>query len=247
MAQYQHIGYYNEKEDIEILFNASRDEVVDYYKKGYGKLYPDTEEDREGYWLEHNNIALGVDGDEFIIVKDIPNNKENIGIDSLIDIYKKMPVLDREGNPICKGDIVDWYDPETEDIRRYEVYEEPTEDMVKLWSAYGECEALPCECEVVTERKSRLKKNNAENYESITITLDEERFPIAYAEKKRELMEICGMSEEDAEKYIAESPIELEVYYQYGVGLFGVESEAVECSRIYSPYTQEELEEYDED
>ena len=153
MAEYQHIGYYNEKEDIEALFNATRDEVVDYWKKKYGQFYEDDDEIREGF--EFNDNSLGEDGDEFIVVKDVPKNKEDIGEDSFIDIYKKLPVLDRKGKPIHKGDIVKWYDPcpEGDKVSRYEVYEEPTEDMVRLWSKYGECEALPEECEVVKKIK----------------------------------------------------------------------------------------------
>ena len=57
--------------------------------------------------------------------------------------------IDREGKQIHKGDVVIWIDPETGRRSKYEVYEEPTEDMVKLWSKYGECEALPSECVVV--------------------------------------------------------------------------------------------------
>ena len=56
---------------------------------------------------------------------------------------------DKRGNEIHKGDMVIWFDPETGRKTKYEVYEEPTEDMVKLWSRYGECEALTRECLVV--------------------------------------------------------------------------------------------------
>lgn len=53
---------------------------------------------------------------------------------------------DKEGKPIRKGDIVWWIDPETKAMAKYEVYKEPTMEMVKLWSESGECEALPTEC-----------------------------------------------------------------------------------------------------
>ena len=42
-----------------------------------------------------------------------------------------------------------WRDPETGAETLYEVYDEPTEDMVCLWSKHGECEALPSECFVI--------------------------------------------------------------------------------------------------
>ena len=60
--------------------------------------------------------------------------------------------IDINGCEIHKGDYVVWRDPETGATSEYEVYEEPTEDMVKLWSSYGECEALPNECTVIMKK-----------------------------------------------------------------------------------------------
>jgi len=96
-----------------------------------------------------------------------------------------------------------------------------------------------------------MKKNNSENYEVVcTLRLDRlfaEKYPIAYQAKKEELMEDCGMSEEEAVATMKDMEIELELYYEKGRGLFAVESEAVENNTIYSPYTREELEECEED
>ena len=58
-------------------------------------------------------------------------------------------VIDRKGKQIHKGDTVIWIDPETGHKSKYQVYDRPLEEMVKLWSKYGECEALPSECIVV--------------------------------------------------------------------------------------------------
>lgn len=63
---------------------------------------------------------------------------------------------DTNGNVIGKGDIVLWTDSETFATTAYEVYEEPTEDMVKLWNDFGECEALPSECIVVLKNRDKL-------------------------------------------------------------------------------------------
>jgi hypothetical protein len=73
--------------------------------------------------------------------------------ENLCDI--DSPVCDANGCEIHKGDHVLWCDPETGNTSEYEVYEEPTEDMVKLSSSYGECEALPKECTI------RMKKFGA--------------------------------------------------------------------------------------
>ena len=65
------------------------------------------------------------------------------------DDEEPEPVVDANGYIIKKGNKVIWTDPETGKKAKYEVYEEPTEEMVKLWSKYGECEAYPWECRVI--------------------------------------------------------------------------------------------------
>ena len=83
-----------------------------------------------------------------------------------------------------------------------------------------------------------IKKNDAYNYESIKIKLSRMNTPIAYQNKLDELMECKAFDTQDeAEKWLNETPIELELYYEKGYGLFGVEEEAVEESEIHSPYS----------
>ena len=80
--------------------------------------------------------------------------------------------------------------------------------------------------------------NNADNYESINITLSKENTPIAYQNKLDELMDCKAFdTQAEAEKWLRETPIELELYYEYGYGLFGVEAEAIESTEIQSPYS----------
>ena len=83
-----------------------------------------------------------------------------------------------------------------------------------------------------------IKMNNADNYESINITLSKENTPIAYQNKLDELMDCKAFdTQAEAEKWLRETPIELELYYEYGYGLFGVEAEAIESTEIQSPYS----------
>ena len=83
-----------------------------------------------------------------------------------------------------------------------------------------------------------IKMNNADNYESINITLSRENTPIAYQNKLDELMDCKAFdTQAEAEAWLNETPIELELYYENGYGLFGVESEAVENTEIKSPYS----------
>ena len=93
-----------------------------------------------------------------------------------------------------------------------------------------------------------LKLNNSEEYESIgTFKLSKEKTPKAYNNKLNELRK-NGMTKEEAETYLLESSIELEVYYHEDYGLFAVESDAVDGGAdIYSPYTGEQYEDIDSD
>ena len=87
-----------------------------------------------------------------------------------------------------------------------------------------------------------MKKNTAENYESINVRLTKWTFPIAFNNKVEELLEEKAFNtREEAEKWLSQTPIELEIYYEKGKGLFGVEAEAIESigNEICSPYSKE--------
>ena len=68
--------------------------------------------------------------------------------------------------------------------------------------------------------------------------------PLAYAHRVEDLM-IGGMTREAAEREALE-PCELELYYEPGTALFGVDPGAAESGTIYSPYTGELCENADE-
>lgn len=85
-----------------------------------------------------------------------------------------------------------------------------------------------------------MKKNSSDEYELIVVSLTPEKTPIAYENKVKCLM-LAGHSEELAKKFALE-PIELEIYYEVGHGLFGAEPEAVEYCGVSSPYTKELIE-----
>lgn len=83
-----------------------------------------------------------------------------------------------------------------------------------------------------------IKMNNADVYESVNIQLSKDKFPIAYQNKLQELLDCEAFeTQEEAERWINETPIELELYYEQGYGLFGVEAEAVENMTLHSPYS----------
>lgn len=87
-----------------------------------------------------------------------------------------------------------------------------------------------------------MKINDCKNYESVNIYLSREKTPIAFQNKLDELMDCKAFdSEEEAIKWIEETPIELELYYEKGYGLFAVESEVIENGIVFSPYSKDEL------
>jgi hypothetical protein len=93
----------------------------------------------------------------------------------------------------------------------------------------------------------KLRKHNAEEVETIDIYLSESKTPIAFARKVKELLDAGNYStEEEAAEFVRNTPFEMEFYYSLDQGLFLVESEAVESTEIYNPYSGEELDEEDE-
>ena len=80
-----------------------------------------------------------------------------------------------------------------------------------------------------------VKLNNSNQYESVMIHLTPIDTPLAYAHRVEDLM-IGGMTREAAEREALE-PCELELYYEPGTALFGVDPGAQDSLTIYSPYT----------
>ena len=90
-----------------------------------------------------------------------------------------------------------------------------------------------------------MRKNSPEQAETIELFLSKDKTPIAYQKKVSELIK-SGMSQTEAENFVSTTPFEMEFYYSDDLGLFLVESEAVEDANIVDPYTGEELEDYED-
>ena len=90
----------------------------------------------------------------------------------------------------------------------------------------------------------KIKVNNEDCIESIWITLDERKYPIAHKNKVDELIESGTFnSVEEAKEWVNNTPIELELYYEKHSGLFAVEAEAIDSGMesLCSPYTKAEF------
>ena len=78
--------------------------------------------------------------------------------------------------------------------------------------------------------------------ETIEVRLSPIKTPVAFNNKVKELVEECGLSEEEAKREVMNMTFILEVIYEKNCGLFAVESDTLDCSRVWSPYTQKEIE-----
>lgn len=89
------------------------------------------------------------------------------------------------------------------------------------------------------------KLNEVDQVEVVVVQLCPNKTPIAYAAKVRCLMQ--GGHTEERAKSTALLPFEMELYYEVGLTLFAVDSEAIECgANIISFYSGEEYEEADD-
>lgn len=79
-------------------------------------------------------------------------------------------VYNPQWREIQKGDTVIRVDPETRIRTMYEVYEEPSSEMVKLRNKYEKCEALLEECFVVSSQEDIFRE---EVHPSIEKEVDE--------------------------------------------------------------------------
>ena len=86
-----------------------------------------------------------------------------------------------------------------------------------------------------------MKAYPIDQTEVIEVILNRHKNPISFKNKVDELMEQGAFdTREDAEKWVEETPIILELMYEKHSGLFAVESESIE-SGVYSPYSKEDI------
>lgn len=76
--------------------------------------------------------------------------------------------------------------------------------------------------------------------DTIDIQLTPSVTPDTFPRKVRCLM-LSGLSQEEAEKDVAKTPIQMELFYDVGRGLFAIEADAIGCTPLYNPYTGKEI------
>jgi hypothetical protein len=89
-----------------------------------------------------------------------------------------------------------------------------------------------------------MKKYTSAECEVVHLYVSETKHPMVFNAMVNGLIE-NGLSAQEAKQFVRTTPLQMELYYSPQQGLFAVESEAVECSDIYNPYSGELLEECD--
>lgn len=80
-----------------------------------------------------------------------------------------------------------------------------------------------------------------EDSESVKVWITKEHHPILWENKVKCLEDTCDSREEAEElaEQIFSSPIELELLYEVGTGLFAIESDALACgAECFSPFSK---------
>ena len=86
----------------------------------------------------------------------------------------------------------------------------------------------------------------AEDYdELVEVATSPDINPRTFRRRVRCLM-ISGMTRAQAEHYAITRPMQLSLFYDIGRGAFAVDSEAVDNTPLYNPYTGEEIPEESE-
>lgn len=132
-----------------------------------------------------------------------------------------------------------WWHGAEEDLKLMEDPEITTPEDRQFMKACPNCETDGCLMDLP------LKLNNSDNFESFDIYLDETKHPIAFNNKVKELVGL-GMDREEAKSHVRTTPFQMELYYELGCGLMAVEAELTTSGTIYSPYTGEMYEGFDE-
>lgn len=110
--------------------------------------------------------------------------------------------------------------------------------LINLQSGWGVLDSTRCNA----SGEELIEVNPPGKEETITVFLSKEKTPVAFENKIKELLlEGAFDSREKAERWLRETPIVLELYYEKGCGLFAVESDALESSGIRSPYSGNEM------
>lgn len=80
-----------------------------------------------------------------------------------------------------------------------------------------------------------------DNYDTpIQVVTTSDTNPEIFRRRVKCLMR-SGLLQEEAEQIVATTPMELELFYEIGLGGFAIDAQAVGDTPLYSPYTGQEI------
>lgn len=132
------------------------------------------------------------------------------------------------------GRIVSWA-KEFNDMHRETDWNEV--DYIETIDTFTEAKIAEYRRQNAEEDYLRIEEDDCE---IIDIYLTPDKYPIAFDRKVRCMMS-GGSTRQEAERFVLTAPLQMELYYDIGRGLFAVESEAADSIPIYNPYTGEEI------
>jgi len=97
----------------------------------------------------------------------------------------------------------------------------------------------------MTNKSQPTSINPSGTEETIQVILSKEKTPRAFELKVLELINICGMSREEAENNVSTTPFEIELMYSYNLGLWGIESEPLDSIEPFCPFSGVQIENSD--
>lgn len=122
---------------------------------------------------------------------------------------------------------------------------------VQIWDSYGQISDNDLET-VLETIQEYIEEGNSDNSDRVVITDDVgEVFevittptvnPEMFRRRVKCLM-LSGLSQEEAEKFVASTPLQLELFYDVALGAFAIDAEAVGNTPLYNPYTGDEISE----
>lgn len=120
---------------------------------------------------------------------------------------------------------------------------------VQIWESYGQISDNDLKT-VLESIQEYMAERDCDNSDRLVITDDEgEVFEVITTptvnpemfRRRVKCLTLSGLSQEEAEKFVASTPLQLELFYDVGLGAFAIDAEAVGNTPLYNPFTAKEI------
>lgn len=120
---------------------------------------------------------------------------------------------------------------------------------VQIWESYGQISDNDLET-VLETIQEYMAEGDYDNPDRLVITdnvgevIEVITTPTVNPEifrRRVKCLMLSGLSQAEAEKFVASTPLQLELFYDVALGAFAIDAEAVGNSPLYNPYTGKEI------